>query len=52
MAGIHPNDKLAALDLAIKTVREAYAGDALVELTYLPALQELRDQAQREARGA
>jgi hypothetical protein len=47
----HPNDKLAALDLAIKALREAYAGDALVELTYLPALQELRDDTQREARG-
>lgn len=48
---IHPNDKLAALDLAIKAVRECYAGEALVELTYLPVLQQLRDQAQREARG-
>ncbi|MEA5123262.1 hypothetical protein [Xanthomonas floridensis] len=51
MTALHPNDKLAALDWALSRAREAGASDELIRLTHLPALQQLRDQAQREARG-
>ncbi|MEQ8034305.1 hypothetical protein [Xanthomonas sp. WHRI 6106] len=51
MTNLHPNDKIAALDWALSRAREAAAGDELIRLTHLPALQELRDEAQREARG-
>ncbi|WP_155758242.1 hypothetical protein [Xanthomonas arboricola] len=51
MNAIHPNDKLAALDWALSRAREAAAIDELIRLTHLPTLQQLRDQAQREARG-
>lgn len=51
MAGIHPNDKLAALDWAVRQAQK-HTDDTLVKLSVLPVLQELRDQAQREARGA
>ncbi|MCI2243840.1 hypothetical protein L3067_04355 [Xanthomonas sp. PPL568] len=47
---IHANDKLAALQWAVERAREAAAGDELVRLNVLPALQQLRDDAQREAR--
>ena len=50
MAGIHPNDKLAALDWAVQQAQKA-TDDTLVKLSVLPVLQELRDQAQREERG-
>ncbi|MBV6794273.1 hypothetical protein [Xanthomonas euvesicatoria] len=50
MTNLHPNDKLAALDWALKFAREAGKTDELVRLTHVPALQELRDEAQ-EARG-
>lgn len=48
MANMHPNDKLAALDWAVQQAQKS--DDALVRLNVLPALQELRDEAQREAR--
>lgn len=48
----NPNDTIAALDLAIKCLREARLDDALVDLIYLPALQDLRNKVQQEARGA
>ncbi|WP_181142584.1 hypothetical protein [Xanthomonas arboricola] len=51
MTNLHPNDKLAALDWALSRAREITASDELIRLTRLPALQQLRDQAQREARG-
>ncbi|WP_161556434.1 hypothetical protein [Xanthomonas arboricola] len=51
MTTLHPNDKLAALDWALAKAHEAATGDELIRLTHLPALQQLRDQAQREARG-
>ncbi|MBB3759252.1 hypothetical protein [Xanthomonas arboricola] len=51
MIGLHPNDKLSALDWALSHAREAGASDELIRLTHLPALQQLRDEAQREARG-
>ncbi|CAD1792744.1 hypothetical protein [Xanthomonas arboricola] len=46
----HPNDKLAALQWAVERARQAAAGDELVRLNVLPALQQLRDEARREAR--
>jgi len=46
---IHPNDKLAALDWAVNQAKQP-TDDPLVKLSVLPALQQLRDQAQREAR--
>lgn len=51
MAGIHPNDKLAALDWAVQQAQKS-ADDVLVRLSVLPVLQQLRDEAQREASGA
>ncbi|QNH21200.1 hypothetical protein HEP73_02112 [Xanthomonas sp. GW] len=48
---IHPNDKLAAIQWAVEQARQAAASDELVRLNILPALQQLRDDAQREARG-
>lgn len=51
MTTIHANDKLAALQWAVEQARHAAAGDDLVRLNVLPALQQLRDQAQPEARG-
>lgn len=51
MITLHPNDKLAALDWALDKAREAAATDAIVRLMHLPALQQLRDEAKREARG-
>ena len=48
---MHPNDRLAALEWALARAREAAKTDDLVRLTHVPALQELRDEAQREARG-
>ncbi|WOB24786.1 MULTISPECIES: hypothetical protein [Xanthomonas] len=48
---MHPNDRLSALDWALKLAREAGKTEELVRLTHVPALQELRDEAQREARG-
>ncbi|MBB5860205.1 hypothetical protein [Xanthomonas arboricola] len=47
---IHPTDKLAALDWALARARDAGKTDELVRLTHVPALQELRNEAQREAR--
>lgn len=47
---IHENDKLAALQWAVERAREAAAGDELVRLNVLPALQQLRDDAQRDVR--
>ncbi|HSD16824.1 MAG TPA: hypothetical protein VLC71_06110 [Thermomonas sp.] len=49
---MHENDILAGLEHAIKNMRAEAEHDTLVRLTYLPALQELRDRLQREARGA
>jgi len=46
----HPNDTLAALEWAIRAALVASVTDDMVRLVYLPALQELRDGAQREAR--
>ncbi|WP_170292297.1 hypothetical protein [Xanthomonas maliensis] len=51
MTNLHPNDRLAALDWALSRAREAAASDELIRLTHLPVLQQLRDEAQREARG-
>lgn len=51
MITLHPNDKLAALDWALVKAREAALIYEIVRLMYLPALQQLRDEAQREARG-
>lgn len=51
MITLHPNDKLAALDWALAKAREAALSDEIVRLMHLPALQQLRDEAQREARG-
>lgn len=48
---MHPNDKLAALDWTLAKAREAAASDELIRFTHLSALQQLRDEAQREARG-
>ncbi|CAD7379515.1 hypothetical protein GGR60_000918 [Xanthomonas arboricola] len=48
---MHPNDRLAALEWALARARDAGKTDELVRLTHVPALQELRDEAQREARG-
>ncbi|WP_369913943.1 hypothetical protein AB8810_13015 [Xanthomonas sp. NCPPB 3005] len=47
---IHANDKLAALQWAVERARAAAASDELVRLNVLPALQQLRDDAQQEAR--
>lgn len=46
----HPNDQLAALQWAVTQARTAAETDELVRLNTLPALQYLRDQAQRETR--
>ena len=46
----HPNDTLAALEWAVAQAREAAKTDDMVRLNYLPALQEQRDAALREAR--
>ncbi|NJC47359.1 UNVERIFIED_ORG: hypothetical protein GGR78_000580 [Xanthomonas campestris] len=51
MTNLHMNDKLAGLDWALNRARESAARDELIRLTYRPALQQLRDQAQRETRG-
>ncbi|MBO9766471.1 MULTISPECIES: hypothetical protein [Xanthomonas] len=48
---MHPHDRLAALEWALARAREAGKADELVRLTHVQALQELRDEAQREARG-
>ncbi|MGV1119199.1 hypothetical protein [Xanthomonas translucens] len=48
---IHANDKLAALQWAVEQARAEAHFDDLVRLNVLPALQQLRDDAQREARG-
>lgn len=45
----HPNDKLAALEWALSRAKES--SDEIVKLSVLPAIQELRDLALREARG-
>ncbi|WP_161556499.1 MULTISPECIES: hypothetical protein [Xanthomonas] len=50
MNNLHPNDKLAALDWALKLAREASKTDELVRLTHVQALKELRDEAQTETR--
>ncbi|MDY4296792.1 MULTISPECIES: hypothetical protein [unclassified Xanthomonas] len=50
MTNLHPNDKLAALDWALAKAREAATGDDLVRLSVLPALQQVRDDAQRDVR--
>lgn len=50
MTSIHQNDRLAALQWAVERAREAAAGDELVRLNVLPALQQLRDDAQRDVR--
>ena len=46
---MHPNDKHAALEWAVRQA-EAAASDPLVRLSILPALREMRDEAQRETR--
>lgn len=51
MTNLHPNDKLAALKWALSRAREIATSDELIRLAHLPVLQQLRDQAQREARG-
>lgn len=51
MNTLHPNDKLAALDWALAKAREDAKTDEIVRLMHLPALQALRDDAQREVRG-
>lgn len=48
---LRPNDRLVALDRALSRAREAAASDELIRLTHLLLLQQLRDQAQRKARG-
>lgn len=45
-----PTDIIASLDYAIRKAREDAPHDTLVRLIYLPALQEQRDAALREAR--
>lgn len=47
---IHANDKLVALQWAVELAREIAADDELVRLNVLPTLQQLHDDAQREAR--
>lgn len=51
MTNIHANDKLAALQWAVERARDAAATDELIRLNTLPALQQLRDEAQAEVRG-
>lgn len=51
MSATHPNDRLYALEWALRQAREAAKTDELVRLNVLPALQHDYDQAQREARG-
>ncbi|MEA9550498.1 hypothetical protein VC253_01300 [Xanthomonas campestris] len=51
MTNLHSSGKPAALDWALARAREAGKTDELVRLTHVPALQELRDEAQGEARG-
>ncbi|CAD7382810.1 glycoside hydrolase family 32 protein [Xanthomonas arboricola] len=51
MINLHPDDNLAALDWALSRAREVAVSDELIRLTHLPALQQQRDQALREARG-
>ncbi len=51
MNDMHPNDKLAALDWALAKARETATTDEIVRLMHLPTLQQLRDEALREARG-
>lgn len=51
MPDLHPNDKLAALEWAVNQARKDTT-DPLVRYSILPALQQLRDEAQREARRA
>ncbi|MGL0786583.1 hypothetical protein [Xanthomonas translucens] len=47
---IDVQDRLYALTWAVNQAREAATTDELVRLNVLPALQQLRDDAQREAR--
>jgi len=50
MSTPHPNDRLYALEWALRQARESAKTDELVRLNVLPALQHDYDQAQREAR--
>ena len=45
----HPNDKLAALDWAISQARGVAQQDSCIRKTVLTVLQQMRDEAQREA---
>ena len=45
---MHPNDIIAALEWAVAQARAK--DDEIVRLTHMPALQELLDEARREAR--
>ena len=45
----HPNDKLAALDWAISQARSVVQQDFCFRKTVLTVLQQMRDEAQREA---
>ncbi|MBV6857250.1 hypothetical protein KWH07_06275 [Xanthomonas campestris pv. zingibericola] len=51
MTDLHPNDMPAPPDWTLNHARESAASYELVRLMQVPALQELRDEAQREARG-
>ena len=46
----HHNDKLAALDWAISQARSVVQQDSCFRKTVLTVLQQMRDEAQREAR--
>ena len=46
----HPNDKLAALDWAIFQARSAVQQDSCFRTTILTVLQQMREEAQKEAR--
>jgi hypothetical protein len=47
----HPNDKIAALEWAIRQAEADNPQDAMAKLIYLPALKSMRDDAIRESRG-
>lgn len=46
----HPNDKIAALEWAIKQAEANKGQDEMAKLIYLPALKSMRDDAIRGSR--
>ncbi|WP_221176640.1 hypothetical protein, partial [Xanthomonas vasicola] len=51
MTDMHPNDMPAPLDWTLNHARESAASNELMRLMHMPAPQQLRNEAQREARG-